>query len=58
MPKGIMIRTIALAAVGMAMGLLLTFAVVTTTSRPAMANADIAKKPANPVQNVILRRLR
>lgn len=48
MPKGIIIRTIALAAVGMATGLLLTFAVVTTTSRPAMANADIAKKTGQP----------
>ncbi len=48
MPKGIMIRTIAFAAAGMAMGLLLAFAMVTTTSRPAMANPDIAKKTGQP----------
>ena len=41
MPKGV---TISCAAVGLSTALLIAFAMVTTTSRPAMANPDIAKK--------------
>ena len=41
MPKGI---AIACAAVGMSTALLIAFAMITTTSQPAMANAAIAKK--------------
>ena len=41
MPKGV---KIAFAAVGMSTALLIAFAVVTTTSRPAMATPAIAKK--------------
>ena len=41
MPKGI---AIACAAVGMSTALLIAFALTTTTSQPAMANAAIAKK--------------
>jgi hypothetical protein len=36
--------TLVLAATGMAAAILVTFALVTATSRPAMANATIAKK--------------
>jgi hypothetical protein len=45
MPKGI---AIACAAVGMSTALLIAFAMITTTSQPAMANADIAKKTGQP----------
>ena len=41
MPKGV---KIAFAAVGMSTALLIAFAIVTATSRPAMANPAIAKK--------------
>ena len=41
MPKGV---AIACAAVGMSTALLIAFALITTTSQPAMANAAIAKK--------------
>ena len=41
MPKGV---AIAFAAVGMSTAFLIAFAIVTTTSQPAMANAAIAKK--------------
>ena len=41
MPKGI---AIACAAVGMSTALFIAFAMITTTSQPAMANAAIAKK--------------
>jgi len=44
MPKGV---KIAFAAVGMSTALLITFAIVTTTSRPAMATPAIAKKTGN-----------
>jgi len=47
MPKGIAIA-IACAAVGMSTALLIAFAMITTTSQPAMANADIAKKTGQP----------
>lgn len=45
MPKGI---AIACAAVGMSTAFLIAFAMITTTSQPAMANADIAKKTGQP----------
>ena len=45
MPKGI---AIACAAVGMSTALLIAFAMITTTTQPAMANADIAKKTGQP----------
>jgi len=45
MPKGI---AIACASVGMSTALLIAFAMITTTSQPAMANADIAKKTGQP----------
>jgi mono/diheme cytochrome c family protein len=41
MPKGV---KIAFAAVGMSTALLIAFAIVTTTSRPALATPAIAKK--------------
>ena len=41
MPKGV---KIAFAAVGMSTALLIGFAIVTTTSRPAVATPAIAKK--------------
>jgi hypothetical protein len=40
--------TLALAATGMAAVIVITFAIATTTSRPAMANAAIAKKTGQP----------
>jgi hypothetical protein len=40
--------TLALAATGIMAAVLVTFAIVTTTSRPAMANAAIAKKTGQP----------
>jgi hypothetical protein len=45
MPKGI---AIACAVVGMSTAFLIAFAMITTTSQPAMANADIAKKTGQP----------
>ena len=44
MPKGV---KIAFATVGVSTALLITFAIVTTTSRPAMATPAIAKKTGN-----------
>lgn len=41
-------HTLALAATGMAAAILITFAMVTATSSPAMANAAIAKKTGQP----------
>ena len=41
-------HTLALAATGVAAAMLITFAMVTATSRPAMANAAIAKKTGQP----------
>jgi hypothetical protein len=41
-------HTLALAATGAAAAILITFAMVTATSRPAMANAAIAKKTGQP----------
>lgn len=41
MPKGV---TVACAVVGVSTALLIAFAMVTTTSNPAMANPAIAKK--------------
>lgn len=41
MPKGV---AFAFAAVGMSTAFLIAFAMITTTSQPAMANAAIAKK--------------
>jgi hypothetical protein len=40
--------TLTLAATGIAAALLITFAMVTTTSRPAMANPAMAKKTGQP----------
>ena len=42
------IHTMALAAAGMAAAILMTFAMVTASSRPAAANAAIAKKTGQP----------
>jgi hypothetical protein len=44
MPKGV---KIAFAAVGISTALLIGFAIVTTTSRPAVATPAIAKKTGN-----------
>ena len=41
-------HTIAFAAAGMAALILMTFAMVTATSRPAIANPTIAKKTGQP----------
>jgi hypothetical protein len=41
-------HTFMLAVTGMAAAILITFAMVTATSRPAMANAAIAKQTGQP----------
>jgi len=41
-------HTLVLAATGMAAAILITFAMVTATSQPAMANPEIAKKTGQP----------
>jgi hypothetical protein len=48
MPKRTMSHAIALAAAGIAAAMLLTFAMVTATSRPATANPTIAKDTGQP----------
>jgi len=49
MPKRkALVHTLALAATGMTAAILITFAMVTATSRPAMATAAIAKKTGQP----------
>ena len=49
MPKRqALVHTLALAATGMAAAILITFAMVTATSQPAMANPAIAKKTGQP----------